>query len=203
MENASKALIMAGSVLIGVLILSLLTYLFLSYGDFSSEIYSQIEDAQIAKFNAQFLKYFNDRSDGSEDGPILCTAHDIMSVANLANQNNIEYYGENYDIHSSELAGIQDNGGAYMYVRIELQERTPHIRTNNNVETWSEATRLDFVKDNALHEVQKVDSDGNPMFDSLTGQPEMENQIKYYVCDTCEISETTKRVYLMVFKEVR
>ena len=40
MENASKALIMAGGVLIGVLIISLAVYLFVSFGQTSAEINS-------------------------------------------------------------------------------------------------------------------------------------------------------------------
>ena len=42
MENASKALIMAAGVLIGILILSLAVYLFVSFGNTSRELHKQI-----------------------------------------------------------------------------------------------------------------------------------------------------------------
>ena len=42
MENASKALLMAGGVLIGILILSLAVYLFITFGAESKEIHAQI-----------------------------------------------------------------------------------------------------------------------------------------------------------------
>ena len=57
MENASKALLMAGGVLLGILILSLGVYLFTSFGGTSSRIHDNIEENQIAQFNSQFTKY--------------------------------------------------------------------------------------------------------------------------------------------------
>ena len=57
MENASKALIMAGGVLIGVLIISLAVYLFVSFGQTSAEINSQNAQKQISQFNSQFTSY--------------------------------------------------------------------------------------------------------------------------------------------------
>lgn len=82
MENASKALIMAGGVLIGVLILSLMVYLFLSFGANSKEIYDRIEDNQLLQFNANFNVY-----EGRED----LTIHQVVSVASLAKENNEKY----------------------------------------------------------------------------------------------------------------
>ena len=74
MENASKALLMAAGVLIGVLILSLAVYLFANFGTASAEIHKQKDMNEINKFNTQFTSY-----EGKE-----CTVHDIVSVANLA-----------------------------------------------------------------------------------------------------------------------
>ena len=100
MENASKDLMMAAGVLIGVIILGIAVYLFTMYGQYSKEAYDKMSDAQISQFNAQFLKYYGNVSsvyideNGKEkekEGPILCTAHDILTVANLARQNNIQY----------------------------------------------------------------------------------------------------------------
>ena len=56
MENASKALIMAGGVLIGVLILSLAAYLFVDLGSTSAEITAQNAEKQITEFNSKFTQ---------------------------------------------------------------------------------------------------------------------------------------------------
>ena len=81
MENASKALLMAATVLVGVMILSLGVYLFSIFGNFGGQISDRIEQKQIDEFNSQFYKYEN-----SEEVRI----HDIISIANLARQYNID-----------------------------------------------------------------------------------------------------------------
>lgn len=87
MENASKALLMAGGVLIGILILTLAVYLFLSFGAQSKEIHAQITANQLTQHNAKYNIY-----SGRND----VTIYDIVSVANQAKENNDYYqsYGE-------------------------------------------------------------------------------------------------------------
>lgn len=85
MENASNALIIAGTILIGVMIISVGIYLVNSFGDTSQQINSKIEDTKIAEFNYSFTKY---------EGLETIKAHDIVSVANLAKDNNENKYGE-------------------------------------------------------------------------------------------------------------
>ena len=105
MENAARALTMAAGVLIGIMIISIAVYLFTSLGNTSSEIYSKVEQTKIDKFNSQFLKYY--RLD-------TCTAHDIVSIANLAKNSN-EYYeleegsGYNYYVNVSVMDYIDNN----------------------------------------------------------------------------------------------
>lgn len=82
MENASKALLMAAGVLIGILILSLAVYLFVSFGSTSAELHKQNEAQQIAQFNSQFTSY---------EGKEGLTIYDVITVANLATESNIYY----------------------------------------------------------------------------------------------------------------
>lgn len=82
MENASKALIMAAGVLIGVLILSLAVYLFVSFGTSSAQVHKQNEENQLNEFNTQFTSY-----EGREE----ITIYDVITVKNLADQNNRQY----------------------------------------------------------------------------------------------------------------
>lgn len=82
MENASKALIMAAGLLIGILILSLAVYLFVSFGSTSSELHKQNEEKQIEQFNSQFTSY---------EGKEGITIYDVVTIANLATENNIYY----------------------------------------------------------------------------------------------------------------
>lgn len=81
MENASKALLMAAGVLIGVLILSLAVFLFVNFGGTSARIHDTVQKKQLAKFNTQFTNYETKES---------VTIYDIVSVSNLATENNRE-----------------------------------------------------------------------------------------------------------------
>lgn len=101
MENASKALIMAAEVLIGVLVLSLMVYLFVTFGSSSAEIVEQMDASKLAEFNTQYDKY-----KGIED----ITIYDIVSLANLARENN-----KYYELDKS----VRANNGNY-YISIYL-----------------------------------------------------------------------------------
>ena len=82
MENASKALLMAASILIGVVILTLGVYLYTSFSESANNMKKQMEDNQIANFNNQFLLY---------EGKTDLTIYDVYTVANLAIESNKKY----------------------------------------------------------------------------------------------------------------
>ena len=75
MENASKALIIAGGVLIAILLLTLFTYLFSKMANGTSKIYDMMEQSEIAEFNQKFLNY-----KGRDD----LTIQDVVTIINLA-----------------------------------------------------------------------------------------------------------------------
>lgn len=81
MENASKALILAAGVLIGVLIISLAVYLFADFGSTSAEINKQNEKQKIVQFNSQFTSYIDKE----------LTIYDVVTILGYAQENNIYY----------------------------------------------------------------------------------------------------------------
>lgn len=81
MENATKALIMAATILISIAVISLGLYLATTLGAYSSEIENENRQNQIEQFNVQFLSY-----QGKET-----TIYNIITLANLANENNKKY----------------------------------------------------------------------------------------------------------------
>lgn len=80
MENATKALIMAASILIGVMILSLGVYLFVTLGSYAKDVEDENRQNQIAQFNIQFLSYKD------KDGGL--TIYDVITLANTAKNYN-------------------------------------------------------------------------------------------------------------------
>jgi len=105
MENASKALFMAAGVLVGILILSLAVYLFTTFGATSAKIHKQNEENQLNQFNAQFTSY-----EGKGDN----TIYDVITVANLATENNRKY-------EFTTRIGMPNNvsNDNYIYVKLE------------------------------------------------------------------------------------
>lgn len=87
MENASKALLMAAGVLIGILILSLAVFLFANFGAASAEVHKQNEENRIEQFNAQFTAY---------QGRTDVTIYDVVTVANLAKSSNQSFGFKSY-----------------------------------------------------------------------------------------------------------
>lgn len=77
MENASKALLIAGGILVAMLILSIGIYLFNNYRDVGITYEKTLSAAEIEKFNSNFTKF-----EGRND----ITIQEIVSVVNFAKQ---------------------------------------------------------------------------------------------------------------------
>ena len=135
MENASKALIMAAEILIGVMIISIGVYIFNEMGTYSAETTAQMEEAQLAQYNNQFLKYYgNEREDGTgKTVPIKCTIHEIIGVANLE--------------------GVQTPSDTSDYIQIELSPKYDsgvQSKVLKNLETASDSDLISIVKTNDI-----------------------------------------------------
>lgn len=78
MENASKALLMAGGILIGVLILALMVTLFVSSSELSNNYEKSKKSEAIQQFNVNFTQYL---------GQDL-TTHEMITLCNFAKKEN-------------------------------------------------------------------------------------------------------------------
>ena len=99
MENASKALIMAASVLIGIVIISAFVIMMSNMTSNQQKNYDTELTAQVSEFNNQFMTYARDGIRGS----------DMISLMNRIADYNTRYTGtEGYteSIASGMLAGI-------------------------------------------------------------------------------------------------
>ena len=105
MENASKALILAASVLLGLMIISVGVVLFHSFGGTGNSIMSQIEDNKIQEFNNQFLKYYG--------LPTGISIHDIITIAN-----NAKNFNETNGIDT--YAGYSDKS---LYIQVDFKDK--------------------------------------------------------------------------------
>lgn len=132
MENASKALLMAATVLVGVLLLSLGVYLFTLFGNFGAETTEKLTQKNIDEFNARFYKY-ESYQDETGNWQNTCRAQDVVTLANLARENNKKY----------EYT-VADMTSGYYYVRVIVKPKTGKTKENFEAETLQEYK--DFMK---------------------------------------------------------
>lgn len=148
-DNSSNALLMAGGVLLGVLIITLAVFAFKSSANFALEYEQTLEANQLAAFNNKFDIY-----NGRED----ITIYDIVSLANHARRINdenqvssqnkrnlyIEVKIDNKDLNKNKNP---DNQATEQKVQIELinliQEETKSIT--------SETPKLNYYKCKEIH----------------------------------------------------
>lgn len=139
MENASKALIMAATVLLGVMIISVGVTLFKTFSDFSAETTQKMQEKQISEWNNTYLKY---------QGSTEVTAHDIISIINSAAQNNKNYFED--ETNKTQYA----NNENYYYVQVSINGIAG--MNGMNAENWTEETKMEFLKQNSLTDKNKT-----------------------------------------------
>lgn len=121
MENASKALMIAAEVLIGILILTFAVYLVNIFGQNAKEQEEAIFRKNLTQFNEQFTKYETPTNNITAAQAIsdeklaneYITSADVVTLINLAKQKNNEY--ANNDQNSMyyitvRLGGVTVNG---------------------------------------------------------------------------------------------
>lgn len=80
MENASKALLMAGGILIAILIIALLVKSFTSVSTFQKAKLTEEEQAQLVAFNEQYTKYLGQYVYGTEVRTLMNKYNDDKQV---------------------------------------------------------------------------------------------------------------------------
>lgn len=178
MENASKALIMAAGVLIGIMILSLAVYLFATFGSTSAELHKQKETDQLNQFNSQFTSY-----EGKED----ITIYDVITVANLATENN-----KYYEFDTRPTMPIKDETSDN-YIWVGLSSRT----------YWSGYKQLAYGKNATSNQINKEYNEviNKDLKQIGTNQDGIDtNYLFKYRCET-DISSITGRVYKVTFSQ--
>ena len=138
MENASKALIMAAGVLLGIMVLSLASYLFITFSNESKNMEKELFQSEIAEFNNNFLKY-NDQE--------LITTQDLVTMINFAR--NQEYWVQ-----------IIVEGVNYVKDDPRTDEKTPELDLKEFLKNYAYEENLEnrsLIK----WEIKEIDTDTN------------------------------------------
>lgn len=95
MENASKALIIAGAILISILLISVGVLIMNSTGGVTAGMESSAKAMEMQSFNSQFTTYIGDSISGSQ-------VRSLISNVIASNKNN--------DDHTIEMKGLGQSG---------------------------------------------------------------------------------------------
>ena len=134
MENASKALIMAGGMLVGILVLTLAVYLFITFGTQASKVGDIVKEQQIEKFNSDFTSYVDKDN---------ITIYDVITVANRARQYN-------------KKNGLSETDVNYITVAL-LGTSPPHQHLENEKDTdYENLTEYEKLLENDRNEISNT-----------------------------------------------
>ena len=92
MENASKALIMAGEILFGVILITIVVGVYYLWNNLASNINKNIEKTKIEEFNNKFTVYDKTLDSKAHD----LTAYDVISILNFVKEYN-QQIDEDFD----------------------------------------------------------------------------------------------------------
>lgn len=177
MENASKALLMAAGVLIGVLILTLAVYLFATFGATSAELHKQQATDRLNEFNSQFTSY---------EGKEGLTIYDVITVANLATESNKYYNIQTKNVSDFTLLPPNQSDN-YVSVFVKNMNIAYGIEVSTPTKSGKEKEKENDEKNNKLIQDESIDNNTN--------------SLPKYRCET-HISNVTQRVYAVVFTQI-
>lgn len=115
MENASKALIMAGEILIGILVIGVLVYGYTNIRSLKAEEQGGAKSEQLAALNREYESYNRK----------LLRGVDVISVINKAIDNNNKYEYENAYNISISFELIEELAA---YKKVEKENPVTHIK---------------------------------------------------------------------------
>ncbi len=133
MENASKALLIAGGMLLVIMVFSFATYLFGRIGSQTSEFYNEMTDTEIYEFNQQFFNYEGD-----------INIQDVVSIINLAKDSNergkapvtivVKLNGSDFDLKKMNKAKIGEmlsddlnNGKSIYHCSVDYEVNSNYV----------------------------------------------------------------------------
>ena len=208
MENASKALLMAGGTLIAILIMSLIVYVFTTSTRMAEAQDEKISKQQTAEFNKQYEAYDKSRMYGT----------DIISVVNKAIDYNrrLDVEDEEYrinivldlkqDFDRTTQTITQKADGSIDYGRVIVKaEGTLKVGTYQLFEragtTKMNTTILNFFRQSST-DIREDEKDGTKIITTYEYSAISSFKSSIFQCTNIEYSKITGRVSSMTFSQV-
>ncbi len=163
MENASKALLMAGGILIALLILGALIMMFTSLQDYQNTNDAQTKNSQIAQFNNQFEPYNKDGKNdkGEKDEKNTLTLMELKSVYNKIESNNNQ--------HSKDSKGKIDKKSGY-YIEHNIEDIVSSVLPADDFSKFKTATGFRDIEDAKKQTLKFICVEGSIEYKNLDGR---------------------------------
>ena len=188
MENASKALLIAGGVLIALIIMSLLVVAFTKIGDYQKAQSEGSRDSQLAEFNRDFERYTEDDIRGVDIVSLINKIHDynekqykITSGGTTTDSTSVDY---NIKM-KLKVSGLKSFNKTYAYngdsSDQQLFKNDDFIYDGKNVEGNSIKKRLDdFIISETQIDIptlKKLSSIYNPDYDRKKNEDNIKEKL--------------------------
>jgi len=160
------------------MVVSIAVYIINMFGEYTAGQEQERASRQIAEFNAQFLKY-----EGRKD----ITAQDIVTVANLAKENN-----DIYELTNADASSNPEEQGSY-YISVDISDIASSGFLGDNIngnKNFENCTNKEY-----LLQITPLIQDPN--------EPSNPNAkvMQRYKCNNVVISDITKRVSAITFTD--
>lgn len=134
MENAAKALIMAGGILIGLLVFAMFVYEMTAFASHSRIYEEKVAQQQTMEFNSQFEKYL------SHD----ITAQDVVTIYNLTVQWNNGHPDDDVTIHwgANELKSKIESDISDFLAKYNENQFKCEIKSESGIEPYDKWGRV-------------------------------------------------------------
>lgn len=179
MENASKALIMAGSILIAIMIVGVLVYMWASSSDLLKQNQRTELAEQIQAFNLEYEGY----------NKKLLRGTDVISAMNKAESNNRKYAKGNkiagFTIKEEEM----EDKNYYINVNFIMVEETVYVKGEGK----SQSVKF---KANEAYSMEEFFSTIRPNQDAFT-----DFKRRIFDCVKVGYNQRTGRINYLLFKE--
>lgn len=185
MENISRALLIAGGILITMIIVSLLVFARTQWGKYQKRKDDAKNSEQVAEFNERFEAYNS-----------VITGGKMVSLVNLSEDMNNKY-GEDQGYNNIIIyAKLINEDGSFPGTNDKNFEVKRHNgKKYSNMNAYIELIRGKDFFNVSIH-------DGDPNYDTYK---EFNSQFKtsYFKCDDIVYNKENARVYEMYFDQVK
>ena len=161
MENATKALLMAGGVLIAIIIISLLVRTYGNMGQFQKQQLTAEEAEKLEAYNKEYTKYLNQYVYGTEVITVINKTLDYQEKQNIEVTVNISFiepytYKRKNKTHTTKRITLKKDGDKYEFM--DFTKNNINITNSDNQDIKNRAFKCTSIGyDNTTGRVNKIE----------------------------------------------